>query len=81
MGTSIARPLIAKAQVEVARKEDADAVSHGATGKGNDQVRFELTYAALAPELRVIAPWREWDLNSRTRPDGVRRAATTFRCR
>ena len=66
MGTSIARPLIAKAQVEVARKEGADAVSHGATGKGNDQVRFELTYAALAPELTVIAPWREWDLNSRT---------------
>jgi argininosuccinate synthase len=66
MGTSIARPLIAKAQVEVARKEDADAVSHGATGKGNDQVRFELTYAALAPDLTVIAPWREWDLNSRT---------------
>src|SRR6266540_661079 len=66
LGTSIARPLIAKAQVEVARKEGADAVSHGATGKGNDQVRFELTYAALAPELTVIAPWREWDLTSRT---------------
>jgi len=66
MGTSIARPLIAKAQVEVARTEGADAVSHGATGKGNDQVRFELAYAALAPELTVIAPWREWDLNSRT---------------
>src|SRR5678810_1485187 len=66
MGTSIARPLIAKAQVEVARKEGADAVSHGATGKGNDQVRFELTYAALAPDLTVIAPWREWDLDSRT---------------
>jgi len=66
MGTSIARPLIAKAQVEVARATGADAVSHGATGKGNDQVRFELTYAALAPELTVIAPWREWDLNSRT---------------
>ena len=66
MGTSIARPLIAKAQVEVARKEGADAVSHGATGKGNDQVRFELTYAALGPELTVIAPWREWDLDSRT---------------
>jgi argininosuccinate synthase len=63
---SIARPLIAKAQVEVARDEGADALSHGATGKGNDQVRFELTYAALAPELTVIAPWREWDLNSRT---------------
>ena len=66
MGTSIARPLIAKAQVEVARAAGADAVSHGATGKGNDQVRFELTDAALAPELTVIAPWREWDLNSRT---------------
>ena len=66
LGTSIARPLIAKRQVEVARAEAADAVSHGATGKGNDQVRFELTYAALAPELRVIAPWREWDLGSRT---------------
>jgi argininosuccinate synthase len=66
MGTSIARPLIAKAQVEVARAAGADAVSHGATGKGNDQVRFELTYAALAPELTVIAPWREWDLGSRT---------------
>jgi len=66
LGTSIARPLIAQAQVEVARKENADAVAHGATGKGNDQVRFELTYAALAPDLRVIAPWREWDLNSRT---------------
>ena len=66
LGTSIARPLIAKAQVDVARQAGADAVSHGATGKGNDQVRFELTYAALAPELTVIAPWREWDLGSRT---------------
>jgi argininosuccinate synthase len=66
LGTSIARPLIAKRQVEIARTEHADAVSHGATGKGNDQVRFELTYAALAPELTVIAPWREWDLDSRT---------------
>jgi argininosuccinate synthase len=66
LGTSIARPLIARAQVEIARKEDADAVAHGATGKGNDQVRFELTYAALAPHLRVIAPWREWDLGSRS---------------
>src|SRR4029079_17979408 len=66
LGTSIARPLIAKAQVDVAGKEGADAVSHGATGKGNDQVRFELTYAALAPELTVIAPWRYWSLNSRT---------------
>ena len=66
LGTSIARPLIARAQVEIARKEGADAVAHGATGKGNDQVRFELTYAALAPELRVIAPWREWELTSRS---------------
>jgi argininosuccinate synthase len=66
LGTSIARPLIARAQVEIARREGADAVAHGATGKGNDQVRFELTYAALAPELRVIAPWREWELTSRT---------------
>jgi argininosuccinate synthase len=66
LGTSIARPLIAEAQVAVALEEGADAVAHGATGKGNDQVRFELTYAALAPHLRVIAPWREWDLSSRT---------------
>jgi argininosuccinate synthase len=66
LGTSFARPLIAKAQVAVARQEGADAVAHGATGKGNDQVRFELTYAALAPELSVIAPWRDWDLRSRT---------------
>jgi argininosuccinate synthase len=66
LGTSIARPLIAKRQVEIALSEGADAVAHGATGKGNDQVRFELAYAALAPHLRVIAPWREWDLNSRS---------------
>ncbi|MGH7262492.1 MAG: argininosuccinate synthase [Candidatus Rokuibacteriota bacterium] len=66
LGTSIARPLIAKRQVEIAVREGADAVAHGATGKGNDQVRFELTYAALAPQLRVIAPWREWELNSRS---------------
>jgi len=66
LGTSIARPLIARAQVEVALTEGADAVAHGATGKGNDQVRFELTYAALAPQLRVIAPWREWNLDSRS---------------
>jgi len=65
LGTSIARPLIAKAQVEVARKTGADAVSHGATGKGNDQVRFELTYQALAPDLKIIVPWREWDLAGR----------------
>jgi argininosuccinate synthase len=65
LGTSIARPLIAKAQVEVANKTGADAVSHGATGKGNDQVRFELTYQALAPDLKIIVPWREWDLAGR----------------
>jgi argininosuccinate synthase len=65
MGTSIARPLIAKKQIEIARKEGADAVVHGATGKGNDQVRFELTYYALKPDIRVIAPWREWDFDSR----------------
>jgi argininosuccinate synthase len=65
LGTSIARPLIAQRQVAVARSEGADAVAHGATGKGNDQVRFELTYAALGPELRVIAPWREWDFAGR----------------
>ncbi len=66
LGTSIARPLIAKRQVEIARAVGADAVSHGATGKGNDQVRFELGYYALAPDIKVIAPWREWDLTSRT---------------
>jgi argininosuccinate synthase len=65
LGTSIARPLIAKRQVEIARREGAGAVAHGATGKGNDQVRFELTYAALAPELEVIAPWREWSFAGR----------------
>jgi argininosuccinate synthase len=66
LGTSIARPLIAKKQVEIAHEEGADAVSHGATGKGNDQVRFELTYMALDPSLTIIAPWREWDFKSRT---------------
>ncbi len=65
LGTSIARPLIAKKQIEIAIKEGADAVAHGATGKGNDQVRFELTYYALKPDIKVIAPWREWDLTSR----------------
>ncbi len=65
LGTSIARPLIAKRQIEIAHEERADAVSHGATGKGNDQVRFELTYMALDPAIKVIAPWREWDLKSR----------------
>jgi argininosuccinate synthase len=67
LGTSIARPLISKKQIEIARKVGADAVAHGATGKGNDQVRFELTYYALEPSIRIIAPWREWDLTSRTR--------------
>lgn len=65
LGTSLARPLIAKKQIEVAQQVGADTVAHGATGKGNDQVRFELTFQALAPELRVIAPWRSWELNSR----------------
>lgn len=65
LGTSIARPLIAKHQIRIAEEEGADAVSHGATGKGNDQVRFELTYMALNPAIKVIAPWREWDLKSR----------------
>jgi argininosuccinate synthase len=67
LGTSIARPLIAKRQIEIARQVGADAVAHGATGKGNDQVRFELSYYALAPDIKVIAPWRQWDLTSRTR--------------
>jgi argininosuccinate synthase len=67
LGTSIARPLIAKKQIEIAEQVGADAVCHGATGKGNDQVRFELTYYALKPDITVIAPWREWDLTSRTR--------------
>jgi argininosuccinate synthase len=65
LGTSIARPLIAKRQIEIARQTGADAVSHGATGKGNDQVRFELGYYALEPDIKVIAPWREWNLTSR----------------
>lgn len=65
LGTSIARPLIAKKQIEIALREGADAVSHGATGKGNDQVRFELTYYALKPDIKVIAPWREWPFKSR----------------
>src|SRR5213082_1074912 len=65
LGTSIARPLIAKRQIEIAEKIGADAVAHGATGKGNDQVRFELAYYALKPDVKVIAPWREWDLTSR----------------
>src|ERR1700739_3630972 len=67
LGTSIARPLIAKRLVEIARAVGADAIAHGATGKGNDQVRFELGYYSLEPNIKVIAPWREWDLGSRTR--------------
>src|ERR687897_1045863 len=66
LGTSLARPVIAKRQIEIAQKEGADAVAHGATGKGNDQVRFELTYYALQPDIKVIAPWREWDFKGRT---------------
>lgn len=66
MGTSLARPVIAKRQIEIARQENADAVAHGATGKGNDQVRFELTYYALQPDIKVIAPWREWEFGGRT---------------
>jgi len=69
LGTSIARPLLARRQVEIALAEGADAVAHGCTGKGNDQVRFELTYKALAPQLKIIAPWREWDI--RSRPDAI----------
>src|SRR5258705_11378579 len=67
LGTSIARPLIAKRQIEIARELGADAVSHGSTGKGNDQVRYELAYYALKPDIKVIAPWREWELTSRTK--------------
>src|SRR5215216_7346910 len=66
LGTSLARPLIARKQIEIARKEGARAVAHGATGKGNDQVRFELTYYALEPGIQVIAPWREWEFKSRS---------------
>ncbi|MCD6547985.1 MAG: argininosuccinate synthase [Thermodesulfobacterium sp.] len=66
LGTALARPLIAKEQVKIARDEEADALAHGATGKGNDQVRFELTYTALAPDLKIIAPWREWEFKGRT---------------
>src|SRR5437660_1744723 len=66
LGTSLARPVIAKRQIEIARREGADAVAHGATGKGNDQVRFELTYYALEPDIRVAAPWREWEFGGRT---------------
>ncbi len=66
LGTSLARPLIAKRQIEIAQAEGADAVSHGATGKGNDQVRFELSYLALEPGIKIIAPWRDWEFDSRT---------------
>src|SRR3981081_4041900 len=66
LGTSLARPVIAKRQIEIARREGADAVAHGATGKGNDQVRFELTYYALQPDIKVIAPWREWEFTGRS---------------
>src|SRR5229473_517595 len=66
MGTSLARPVIAKRQIEIARIENADAVAHGSTGKGNDQVRFELTYYALQPDIKVIAPWREWEFKGRS---------------
>src|SRR5215210_1532354 len=65
LGTSLARPVIAKRQIEIARREGADAVAHGATGKGNDQVRFELSYYALEPSIKIIAPWREWSFKSR----------------
>src|SRR5687768_17708817 len=65
LGTSLARPVIAKRQIEIAQLEGADAVAHGATGKGNDQVRFELTYYALQPDIKLIAPWREWDFKGR----------------
>ncbi len=67
LGTSIARPLIAKRQIEIAKSEGADAVAHGATGKGNDQVRFELSYLSQDPNIKIIAPWREWELSSRTK--------------
>ena len=75
LGTSIARPLIAKTQIDIARKVGADAVSHGSTGKGNDQVRYEVAYYALEPDIRVIAPWREWDFKSPRGPARLRRAA------
>ncbi len=65
LGTSLARPVIARKQIEIAQKEGADAVAHGATGKGNDQVRFELTYYALQPDIKVVAPWRHWEFKGR----------------
>ncbi len=72
LGTSIARPLIAKKQIEIAARVGADAVCHGATGKGNDQVRFELAYYALNPAIKIVAPWREWAFKGRERASGVR---------
>ena len=75
LGTSIARPLIAKKQIEIAAQTGADAVCHGATGKGNDQVRFELSYYALEPDITIIAPWREWDFKSARGADRICRAA------
>ena len=81
LGTSLARPVIAKHQVEVALREGATAVAHGCTGKGNDQVRFELAYQALAPELKVIAPWREWTLKSREDCLDYAEKRTAFPCR
>src|SRR5262249_62142706 len=68
LGTSIARPLIAQRQIEIAEQVGADAVAHGATGKGNDQVRFELSYYALKPDIKIIAPWREWEAANPTQP-------------
>ena len=81
LGTSIARPLIARRQIEIARETGADAVAHGATGKGNDQVRFELGYYAHDPGIRVIAPWREWDIDSRARRWSSTLRHTRFRSR
>ena len=81
LGTSIARPLIARRQIEIARETGADAVAHGATGKGNDQVRFELGYYAHDPDIRVIAPWREWDIDSSARPWSSTQRSTRSRSR
>ena len=75
LGTAMARPCIAKGLVDIALKEGCDAVSHGCTGKGNDQVRFELTVKALAPQMKIIAPWREWDIKGRERGDRLCRGA------
>ena len=81
LGTSIARPLISKRLIEIAESTGADAVAHGATGKGNDQVRFELSAYALNPDIKVIAPWREWELTSRTKLDRVRRKKPDSHCK